>query len=58
MTSFMRQTKDGLKDCVARDSFRRAHDLLSALNSQFNSLKLLVVSGWLHSKKLEAFVAN
>jgi len=46
MKSFMRQTKGGLKELinsfgVARDSFRRADDLLSALNSQFNGLKLL-----------------
>jgi len=47
MKSFKRQTKGGLKElinsfAVARDSFRRADDLLSALNSQFNVLKLLV----------------
>jgi len=46
MKSFMRQTKDCLKEVinsfgVARDSFRRADDLLSALNSQFNGLRLL-----------------
>jgi len=44
--SFMRQTKGGLKGeinslGIARDSFRRAGELLSALDSQFNSLKLL-----------------
>jgi len=38
MKSFMRQTKGGLKELikcfgVSRDSFRRADDLLSALNS-------------------------
>lgn len=42
----MRQTKGGFKELintfgVARDSYRRADDLLSALNSQLNSLKLL-----------------
>jgi len=42
----MRQTKGGLKELInsfgiARDSFRRVDDLLSALNSQFNGLKLL-----------------
>jgi len=46
MKSFMRQTKGGLKELIncfgiARDSFRRADDLLSALNSQSNGLKLL-----------------
>jgi len=46
MKSFMSQTKGGLKELinsfgVARDSFHRADDLLSALNSQFNGLKLL-----------------
>jgi len=46
MKSFMRQTKGGLKELsnsfgVAKDSFCRADDLLSALNSQFNGLKLL-----------------
>jgi len=40
--SFMRQTKDGLKGIfnsfgIARDSFRQADELLSALDSQFNS---------------------
>jgi len=45
MKSFMRQTKGGLKEVinsfgVARDSFRRSDDLLSALSSQFNGLKL------------------
>jgi len=42
----MGQTKGGLKELinsfvVARDSFRRADDLLFALNSQFNGLNLL-----------------
>jgi len=46
MKSFMGQTKGDLKELinsfvVARDSFRRADDLLSVLNSQFNGLKLL-----------------
>jgi len=41
----MRPTKGGLKELinsfgVARDCFRRADDLLSALNSQFNGPKL------------------
>jgi len=46
MKSFMRQTKGGLKELInsfgiARDCFRRADDILCALNSQFNGLKLL-----------------
>jgi len=46
MKSFMRQTKGGLQKLinsfgVAKDSFCRADDLLSALNSHFNGLKLL-----------------
>jgi len=46
MKSFMRQTKGGLKELinsfgVARDNFRRADDLLSAPNSQFNGLTLI-----------------
>jgi len=45
MRSFMRQSKSCLRGVinsfgVARDSFRRADELLSALNSQFNGLKL------------------
>jgi len=43
----MRQTKGGLKNAinsfgVARDSSRRADELLSALDSQFYGLKPLV----------------
>jgi len=46
MKSFMRQTKSGLKELinsfgVARGSFRRADELLSALFSQLNGLRLL-----------------
>jgi len=49
MKSFMRQIKGGLKELinslgVGRESCRRADDLLSAINSQFNDLKETVGS--------------